>query len=253
MFDPELVASWLHQASSEPTARARRQHIRPLRGVRGVPHAQLTRLLVRAWASQRPTLPDDVDGLHHAFCTAFEDGLLAVGLLAALLPDHPHAALDLCERWLAMVDDVETADALGWLVLGPALLCAGEPVGPTLRGELGQAAPFRRRAAVLAGLALLPEPVTGPAAAALRERMGQRAVAFVDAPLSEAVREVMDQASRDADPHVRKALVRLARAWGEHDPEACGAWLEAQRGGVWRLLREEAARGMARGKRKRLV
>ncbi|MCB9759297.1 MAG: DNA alkylation repair protein [Alphaproteobacteria bacterium] len=249
MFPASSISETLEKRSERDTARKRLKHMRPLRGLRGTPLAEVTRVLAETWRKHPPRLPADEDALHTLFCTAFEDGLVAVGLLAAVTPDAPHEALDLAERWMELVDDTDTAEAIGWLVLGPGLLAAGEPLGASLTGYADHERPYARRAAVLATLAALPEPLSGPAAAALRERMGERRIRFVDAPISAEIEPVIRAFLRDPDPHVRKALSRVLRSWATHDPDAVEAMLADVRGGVPRMLRDEAERGIRKARR----
>ena len=134
-IDPHAVSSLLERASSATVAQKRMKQVQPLKGVRGVPFAELSRLLARTWR-QGIDLAEDADAIHELFCTAHEDGLVALGLAAAAVEDEPEEALELAERWLDMVDDLETADALGWLLWGPALRAVGEPVGTVVWGRL---------------------------------------------------------------------------------------------------------------------
>jgi hypothetical protein len=60
---------------------------------------------------------------------------------------------------------------------------------------------------------------------------------------------VADLLVRDHEPHVRKALARLLRCWAQGDPDAVEEWLQSVRGGVPKVLREEAERGIKRGRR----
>ena len=124
MQDPDVISQSLEAVSDGHTARARQ--VQPFRGVRGVAQRDVTRILVDTWRASPLRLPDDEELLQTLFMTAFEDGLVAVGLLAAALPDAPVDVLDMVDEILPHVDDTETADAIGWLVLGPGLLATGE-------------------------------------------------------------------------------------------------------------------------------
>lgn len=250
MPDTDAISSALQKASDADTARKRAKHLQPFRGIRGTPISDITRILAKAWNTSPARLPRDEEALNRLFYSAWEDGLVAVGLLAAAAPEAPHAALDLLDRWWMALDDVDTADAIGWLVLGPALMAAGEPAGAALVELAASERPHARRAAVIACMSLLPEPVTGPAAAALREKVGERRLIFVEQPEDEAVRAVLDAFIRDEDPHVRKALTRVGRSWASSSPEAAEAWLAGVRGGVPRLVRDEVEKGIKKGRRR---
>lgn len=249
MLDPELIGAALDRKSDLGTARKRMKHSKPMRGVRGTPTSDVTRQLVQVWRNNKPKLPRDADSLHELFCAAWEDGLVAIGLASALAPDRPNEALDLAERWLELVDDSETADALGWLLLGPALLSAREPFSTALLSWRQHPQPFARRAAVVAGLAALPEPVLGPAASALRERHGVRHLVFVAEPLGDELQPLLAGYMRDEHPAVRKSVARLLRAWAQHEPERVHTLLQNFPGGVAKQVRDEAERGIRKGRR----
>ncbi len=249
MQDPDVISARLHALSDSYRARKRGKQIGALKGTRGVSSADVVTVLVESWRTSRVVLPDDADDLRALYREAHEDGIVAIGLAAAALPDAPGAVLDLAESWLEVVDDLETADALGWLLLGPGLLACGEPLDAHLLELLADPAPIRRRVAVLATLAALPVPVEGPAAAALRERVGKRRVAFVDAPLSSLIAPVLSKAIKDNNAHVRKATARALRTWGSIAPDTVEDLLRDHPGGVPRTLRVEVEKGIRRGRR----
>lgn len=238
-MDPDLLSEALEASSSRDEAVRIRRRVRPLRGIRGVAMSEVAQLVAAAWAEDPIVLPDDASALGHLFSTAFEDGLVAIGLLAAALPDAPEEALEVGLEWASMVDDVETADALGWLVLGPAVLTTGGELATLPLLSHRRAAV--RRAVVAGALALLPVPVSGPSAAALRERLGVRAVRFVDEPHSAAVQAVLDASWRDEAPEVRKAVRRVLRTWHGADREVASAWAGSVRGGLPVMLRDAIA------------
>lgn len=248
MQDPELISASLEAASDGHTARKRARQVQPFRGVRGVAPRDVTRILVESWKASPLQLPDDEELLQTLFMTAFEDGLVAIGLLAAALPDAPVDVLDMAEDLLPHVDDTETADAVGWLVLGPGLLATGEGLA---NGALAlrDAPPHRRRTAVMALLTGLPEPVQGVAAAALRERMKTRNVVFVERVLSDEIERGLVAFMRDTSPVVRKAVARVLRAWGACDPDRVEALVSNFPGGLAKQLREEAERGIRKARR----
>lgn len=245
-IDIETLADALDEFATGDQARKKGQHVRTLRGVRGVSDGDLARLLAAAWTEQRPVFPDDEADLRQLFFGAHEDGLLAIGLLAAVLPDDPEEALELGFELLESVDDVQTGDALGWLVIGPGLLHSGRDPQLLLGLAKSLGRPAQRRALAMASLAWLPEPLEGPAAAALRARLGQKAIAFVEAPVNEPVHTVMTGLLRDEAPAVRKALRRVLRAWTNADPAAVIAWAEGIRGGLPKLLQGEVKRAARR-------
>lgn len=244
------ISSALERASDAAVARKAQKQIQTLRGVRGTPLSEVARLTALAWEQRAPALPAATDALNRLYGTAWEDGLAAVGLLSAALPDDPAGALALGLQWAERLDEVGTADALGWLVLGPAALIGGEPVA-ALGGLLSHERVATRRAAVMAAMAWLPVPIEGPAAAAVRARLGQRHAQWVDAAHSPHVAALADARVRDEAPEVRKGLRRVLRAWADADPVAVAEWGAAwqARGGLPRLLSDEVERARRRAER----
>ncbi len=226
------------------------KQLQPLRGLRGTPHSEVARLIAQTWKEHPVRLADDLDALHELFCTAHEDGLVAMGLVAAALPDDPQQALDLAERWLDMVDDVETADALGWMIYGPALGAAGEPVGEVLSSWAKDPRPSVRRMALMGALSRLPVLLEGPTAAGIRARLGERQVALTDSVDGAALSRVCTAFLRDSNASVQKALARVLRSWGIWDPTGAEDFLAGVQGGVPKRLREEAMRGISKGRRR---
>ena len=247
-MDVERIGQMLEAEATVDVARATGKQIRTIRGVRGTPHATIARVATEVWREAPPKLPRDEDPLGALFMVAWEDGLVAVGLLAALAPDHPQDALEIALEWCARLDDLATADALGWLVLGPAALGAGtlEPV-LALRTHASEAV---RRAGVMAGMAMTPTRIEGPSAAPLRARLGLEHVRFVDAALSTELARLADAFVRDESAHVRKALRRVLGAWAVAAPDAAETWCKGVRGGLAVMLREEIEQGAKKGRRK---
>lgn len=249
-MEPDVIADLLDLVSEGHVARKRRKEVQTLRGIRGVTPGELARIADAAWAEQRPRLDRDGGALTRLFGQAWEDGMVAIGLLAASVPDDPDEALDLGLDWAGRVDDLHTADALGWLVLVPACLATGaDPLSEL--GRLARAGePMIRRTVVTGGLAMTPTPIEGPAAAPLRARVGTRQVRFVDEALSDRLAPVASTFWKDDAPPVRKALRRLLGCWAASDPDAAEAWLAAQRGDVPKLLRDELTRQAKKARRK---
>ena len=251
MQNPATISAALQAAVDPSHARKRSKQIQPLRGLRGVPARDVVQILVASWKASPLDLPDEVGQICQLFSTAFEDGIVAVGLAAAALPDVPYEVLDLADRWIDSVDDVETADALGWLLFGPALLASREPFVPSVRELLVHEHPLRRRIGVLSCFSLMPAPLEGPAAAALRERLDQRRLAFVEEPMDDVLEELLPRMIRDDQPVVRRSLSRALRTWATFSPDRVESILDGFAGGVPRSLREEVSRGIKKGRRKR--
>jgi hypothetical protein len=241
------ISEELDTNSDRGLATRKSQHVQPLRGLRGTPASEVAKCIAKIWRKEKPSLFDSADDLHSLFLTAHEDGLVAIGIAAAGLTDDADIAMDLATRWLDMTDDVETADAIGWLLLGPALLTTGS--WGSINRWAGDHRPVVRRAAVMACMSALPVPIEGPAAAGLRERAGEKHLTIVDAPQSRLVSSVMARTFRDSDPLVLKAVARVLRSWGENDPEAVVVFLENIVGGIAKRLREHAQKGIRKGRR----
>ena len=250
MLDAAPISKHLEAKASQAQAGRRMKQLQPLRGLRGTPHAEVARLIAQTWKKSPVRLPDDLDALHELFCTAHEDGLVAMGLVAAALPDDPQQALDLAERWLDMVDDVETADALGWMIYGPALAAAGEPVGEVLSSWSRDPRPSVRRMALMGAMSRLPVLLEGPTAAGIRARIGEQKVALTDSVDGATLSRVCKAYLSDSHASVQKALARVVRSWGAWDPEGVETFLAGVQGGVPKRLREEAMRGIRKGRRR---
>lgn len=227
----------------EPEGEDRRDPHAPrsLRGVRGVPGGKLAALIAEAYRAQAPTLPADGPALDELFGRAWEDGLAAIGLCATCVRETPAEALALGLGWAERTDDVATADALGWLVLGPAA-ALGVQLPETLERLAEHARPETRRAAASMALAFTPEKIEGPAAAGLREQVGERQVRMVETVVPEIAGPILARFVRDDAPAVQKALRRVVRAWAADAPESLVAWAASVRGGIPRLLGAEVDR-----------
>jgi hypothetical protein len=235
------ISETLEALSDPQTAKRAGQHTRSLRGIRGVPNGEIARVAAAAWQDDPPSVPEDSDDLTALFGAAWEDGLVAIGLLAACAPDAPGAALELALDWAGRVDDVATADALGQLVLAPAVLLTDRQ--SEVLAELAQHhRPEVRRIVAAMGLGFTTSAVQGPAGAPLRERVGSTRLQMVDKAFSRRLGPVCDALAHDDAPPVRKAMRRLLRAWTDDDPQAVVAWAESQLGGLHKMLGSEVKR-----------
>jgi hypothetical protein len=248
MLNASVLSQILSTSASPAKARGLKKHISPLRGIRGAPGTAVTEAIVKGWASG-VHLDDDSDEeqLKLLFSTAFEDGLVAIGLAAAATPDDPESGLALALTWLSMTDDIQTADAIGWLMWMPALL-SGAGKGPAGLLDALEGDPFQRRAAVIGLLAALPVPIEGPSASGLRARLDQRRVSFVDAPLDEVLEEVLPPFLRDESPQVRKGIGRVVRSWASVSPDRAEAAVQTP-GGLHRVIKDELVAGLKKGRR----
>lgn len=246
-MDVELISETLEAMADPHVARQASRQTHTLRGIRGTPHGEIARIGAAAWQEHHPT-PRDEDALRQLFMAAYEDGLVAIGMLSTLVPKHPGEALDIGLSWLDLVDEVETADALGWLVLGPGFAATGPEVGrlEELLAPKKTAHVAVRRAMAAMALAFLPIPVTGPAAAPLRQALSSKHLQFVDQPLSPLVATICTTFVRDEAPQVRKVLRRILRLWAKLDPAATVAWEQSVRGGLPKFLSAETKKARGR-------
>ena len=231
-MDEQAISEMLEMLSDAAQQRKMSKQVNCLRGIRGTPLSEVARIGAAIQAETPPSLPEDEDALTRLFGTAWEDGLVAIGLLAALVPEHPADVFEIGQEWLTRVDDVQTADALGWLVLGPSALATGRSLAPEGRPE-------QRRAVAAMALSMIPLTLEGPSAAPLRQRLDLKAVQFVLAPVTEPLGALLTSVVKDSDPGVRKVIRRVLRAWTKADPGAVVAWAETIRGGLPRLLQDE--------------
>ena len=202
-------------------AHQRHKEAPTLRGVIGVPYGELTQLIAE---SELAELPKDTELLNALYSRSLEEGLIAIALTAVVVLEQPNHALELADRWLPYIDDVQTADALGHLVLGPALLSLGLSSVERLQDpELTN--PFHRRAEVMALMAAMPEPIRGPAAAALRETLQADEVTFVEQSMDTYIGNGLKVVLRDPSPIVRKAFSNVLRAWTACSCEAVHSWI----------------------------
>ena len=241
-MDADITSELLETLADPSTAKRLGKHIRTIRGIRGTPMGEVARTATAVWLEEPPSLPGDASELSSLFATAFEDGLVAIGLLAALGPEHPDEALDLGLDWLGRVDDVTTADALGWLVLGPTCLASGGDIRAVLREYRTHSRPAVRRGVAAMGLAALPVTIEGPASAPLRAKLQVKQLRFVDKPQSEFIATICTAFVKDSAPPVQKVLRRLLRDWTKADPTAVVSWASSIPGGLPRLLQDEVKR-----------
>lgn len=247
MLDADLVGETLEVLSDPGVARHTRKEVKTLKGIRGTPMGEVARVGAAAWG-EGITLDRDEAGLQQLFGQAWEDGLVAIGLLSALVPDRPGDCLDIGQDWLTRVDDLTTADALGWLVLAPAALASGTDVLEVLVHPQDAPVPVRR-AGMAGGLALCGAVLEGPSAAPLRARLEQEQVAFVAEAHNPVLVPLCTHYVRDPAPHVRKVLRRVLRAWALSDPEATQGWMDGVKGGIPRQLREPVEKAVRKGRR----
>lgn len=236
----ERISARLEGASTDETARRYASAHRCLRGIRGVPMGDVARIGDEAAEQWSPCLPDDASALSALFGAAWEDGLVAIGLLASTVAASPEEALELGLGWAERTDDPTTADALGWLVIGPAVLALGEGPDSALHRLAGHPRAETRRVAVAMALAGTPLEVEGAAAAPLRAHLDMPHLRIVDELRIDLVRPVVDRFVRDVALH--KPLRRLIRVWAAEDPEGLLEWAATVRGGLPAVLGAEVKR-----------
>ncbi len=250
MIDVDALSAALQAASDATYARALGREVTTLRGLRGVPNAEIARIASETWKASPVDLDTDEAALGALFSTSFDDGLLAIALLATRVSDQPAEVLEIGLDWLTRVDDHQTADALGWVVLGPAAMRASGSVLGLHEHIDKESHPCARRAIMMTGMALLPVPVESVAAAGLRARFDTGSLALTDRVHGDELAALCTLFYRDDAPAVRKALRRVLGAWGRLEPDACEEWADTQRGGIARMLREEVTEVVKRARRK---
>jgi hypothetical protein len=237
---PGAVRDELAALADEVTARKHASQVTCLRGIRGVPFGGLARLGDRLWRAEPTALPRDTEALEALFSTAWEDGLLVVGLLATATASAPAEAHALALRLAARVDDHVTADALGWLVLGPLAAHLRRPYPDVVDPLVHHARPEVRRAAVSGALAFTPAVVEGPTASPLRAQVGQSKIRISDGVDRGVLGWAIGTFRRD-EP-VTRAVRRLITTWGAEDPDGLVAFADGVPGGLPGPLAAEVRR-----------
>ena len=244
----QTLSELLEMFADPYQAKKTQKHNKCLRGIRGVAPGEIARMATAYWVENGINLSRDGDDLRRLFGTAFEDGLLAITLLAPLATTEPDTCLDIALDWATMLDDAQTTDAIGWGVFGPILLVSpdGYDAIQTLQKHSN---PWARRAAVMAGLAALPVPIEGTVAACIRANLEQKTVRFVDEAMHEWVQCILDASVRDSHPAVQKAVRRLTGVWAFHAPEEASIWGNEFRGGLPKMIRAELEKNAKKGRR----
>ena len=234
----------MEQRSSIDTARKLRREVKSIKGIHGVNSRDLSSIIIDLFDTSGPTLLENLDQVDDLFGHSYEEGLIAVGLLAATLPDAPELCFELALSWLERVDEHQTADSIGWLLIGPGMLATRTPCSEVIQIVEQNDHPLAMRSAVISGLAALPEVVSLTAAAGLRARLGTPEIRFVDEAASTIVSELLTTYFKRAEPVVRKGVRRLLGAWTRCDQEAVIEWQQRaqQMGGLHKMLSTEIAR-----------
>ncbi len=231
------VSTRLAEAADDVTERRYRSAHHSLRGIRGVPMAEVARIGHEAALAAPPELPRDREALEALFTSGWEDGLVAVGLLATCVAATPAEALDLGLVLAERTDDPTTADALGWLVVGPATLALGGDPASFLDRLASHARPDARRVAVAAALAATPAELEGAAAAPLRAVLRSEHASIVDEIRPRFVAAVIGRLLRD--PELQKPLRRVLKVWAAADAPSLLAWVGTVKGGLPTVLSAE--------------
>ena len=250
-MDLDLISEMLEAVSDREQAKKLGRHNKCLRGIRGVASGEIARVVVAAWEDASLSFPRDTHALDQLFGAAFEDGLAAIALLAPSACRRPMDSIHLALKWASQTDDPQTADAIGWALIGPSLL-----VEPQVYGEVEELLqhhrPWSRRVFVMAAMAALPIPLEGPVACCLREDLGTARVQFVDKAVDQWLIQILNATLRDDAPPVRKAVRRVIGAWALVDPDAAVEWADHFPGGIPKMIRAELEKNAKKG-RKRLL
>ena len=191
--------SKLRALSNAKIAQKKQKEIKGIRGVRGISNQDLIALInEEVW----PSLPEDSDTLHMLYGTAHEDGLLAIALLAVAALESPNEALQLVERWLPFLDNTETADFIGHLIIGPSAFALQESITDRITEQEN---PYAIRAELNSCLAAFPTPAKGVCVAGLRKKFAVDDVIFVEEPHLDWVHEAVSCTMRMEHPLIKKA------------------------------------------------
>lgn len=201
----------LTNAEDKATFRKMKQQIQPFKGIRGVPFSVVAQLL-----DEDPTL--DVESqseeVHTLFMSSFEEGLIAVGLLSVAVLTQPEQSWELAQKWLTLIDDVTTADALGKIVIGPCALLLNIDIPSEIENH--QSA-FAKRALLMSLCAYVPEPPKGPWVSALRSHLQSEQIIFVEEAQTHHYATLFTYFLKEEHPLLRKAVIQLLQLWSSHD------------------------------------
>lgn len=221
MYDLTYYETRLSAHVNRKLAIQRHRESPTLRGTVGVPYSELTKIISESeWAE----LPQDEEMIKALYSQSLEEGLISISLLSVCVLSTPAVALELANSWVPYLDDVQTADALGHLVIGPASLSLGLDLNERIK-QSKDGSPYSRRAEVMSLMAALPEPIHGPAAAGLREYLNAEVVTFVEDPYDKVVGNGLLLVLRDNSPIVRKSFSSVLRAWTACSKDAVDEWV----------------------------
>ena len=245
MIDAECISETLEALTDDATSRRYAKEHQTLRGIRGVPTGEIARLGDAVWQEDGVELPRDLPALHQLYGAAWEDGLLAIGLLATCVPDDPEAALAVGESSLQRVDDRASADALGWLVLGGAALATHKHLPVTAAGNHLMA----DRAIASAAMAWVPCPIEGPSAASSAGQTGHttRTMDGQDAPRM-APSTLREPRSRQPSLH-SKGIATRGQSMDPAAPDEVRDWAASVPGGISKVLRGDIEKVAKKAKR----
>jgi hypothetical protein len=201
----------LSMAEDKNTFKKMKQQIQPFKGIRGVPYATIAQLL-----DEDPSvdIESQSEELHSLFMGSFEEGLIAVGLLSVASLTHPSDSWELAQKWLTMVDDIITTDALGKIVIGPCALQLNIDIPKEL--QINNKV-YSQRALLMSLCSFVPESPKGPWVSALRSHLQSEQVIFVDKPMTHHYQSLFPYFLKEEQPQLRKSIIYLIQLWSSHD------------------------------------
>ena len=188
-----------------------RQQIQPFRGIRGIPFSVIAKELDEEYTV---TLPEQSEELYSLFLQSFEEGLIAIGILSVAALSQPENSWELVQRWLPMIDDVITSDAIGKIVIGPCALQLNLDI-PNLISEYENV--YAKRALYMSLCAFVPSPPIGPWVSALRSHLQSEQIIFIEKPITHHYEHLFSQFLKMEIPLLRKAIVHLVQLWSTFD------------------------------------
>ena len=214
-----------------------RQQIQPFRGIRGIPFSVLATEIDSEYTVQ---LPEESDQIHALFLQSFEEGLIAIAMLSVAALTQPNQAWEIAQKWLPMLDDVISSDALGKIVIGACALQLNLDI-PHILSEYNNT--YAKRSLYMGLCAFVPAPPKGPWVAALRSHLQSEQVIFVEEPATHHYESLFVQFLKTEEPLLRKAIAHLILLWSTYDLLSLDKKIESHPQNLPKWLKKSYERG----------
>ena len=214
-----------------------RKQIQPFRGIRGIPYSVIAKELDEEYTLQ---LPEQSEEIYALFLQSFEEGLIAIGILSVASLTQPEDVWEIIQRWLPMIDDVITGDALGKIIIGPCALQLDLDI-PNLISEYDNV--YAKRALYMSLCAFVPSPPIGPWVSALRSHLQSEQIVFVEKPATHHYECLFSQFVKTEEPLLRKAIIHLVQLWSSYDLVSLDKKIESHAQNLPKWLKKSYEKG----------